>query len=86
VAFSVCNHKDNFNSDLGKLKAISRLHSPNISMVLKRDVNDIVINSGIIADLHKYRAADEYFMIDSYVAGALGDLAEMTKTTAVAKA
>ena len=75
VAWSVCNHKDNFSKKLGVKKAVSRLNSDKLSRVVDRNVNSIMNDSGLTETLMRVRHSDESLSAETAVQGALGDLA-----------
>ena len=74
VAWSLCNYKDNFNRIFARNSAMERLNTT--SKILNRDSNAIIMHSGIVEALHKFRSENERFELEDAVKGALFDLAE----------
>ena len=74
VAWSLCSKQDNFNTDFARKSAVGRLNSDATSVVLDRNSNAIVMDSGILTALNKFRASNERFQLEESIQGALFDL------------
>lgn len=75
VAWSLCSAKDTFSSVEAKSKAVGRLNSENTSVIVDRNSNAVVMESGILNGLKIARAGTkERFDFESAISGALHDL------------
>ena len=74
VAFSVCHTHDRFDKRQAVTKAVARLNSEHESVILDRNAVDIILNSGVTTALNRRNTSERFFM-DSYIKGALNDLA-----------
>lgn len=76
VAWSLCSVNDEFDAVEAKSKAVGRLNSEKTSVIVDRNSNAVVMESGILNGLKLARAGtSERFDFESSIRGALHDLA-----------
>ena len=86
VAWSLCSVKDTFSAIEAKSKAIGRLNSENTSVIVDRNSNAVIMESGILNGLKLARAGtSERFDFESSIRGALHDLAISNARVSAAK-